>query len=91
MVSIVAPNTDYIQLLFVVTFCLCLTILNLQSKVTVQWVVCSPYLFEKGYFSGVSLSFVCYFRLLKEVDKKYTGWNLKTTDLLDCARKGYVR
>ena len=29
--------------------------------------------------------------LYKEVDKKYTGCNLKTTKLLDCALIGYVQ
>ena len=29
--------------------------------------------------------------LHKEVDKKYTGCNLKTMELLNCALKGYVR
>ena len=29
--------------------------------------------------------------LYKTVDKKYTGCNLKTTKLLDCALIGYVR
>ena len=27
-------------------------------------------------------------RLYKEVDKKYTGYNVKTTELLDCALIG---
>ena len=29
-----------------------------------------------------------YLQLYKEVDKKYTGCNLKTTELLDCAITG---
>ena len=53
--------------------------------------ICCGYSFEfHGQVDAIQMSThnIC---LYKEVDKKYTGCNLKTTKLLDCALIWYVQ
>ena len=44
--------------------------------------------FIKAYVVGTHLNCIDNICLYKDVDKKYTGCNLKTTELLDCALIG---
>ena len=49
--------------------------------------ICFGYLFEL-HWQVDAIQMGAHNSLYKKVDKKYTGWNLKTMELLDCALIG---
>ena len=49
--------------------------------------ICCGYSFELHRHDAIQMRTHNIY-LYKEVDKKYTGYNLKTTELLDCVLKG---